>query len=158
MGKTRKINISRKGVSPLIATVLLIALTIAAFLAIFAWSKGFIKEQVEKNGQLVDTQCQSIAFDAIMQGNTVYVTNKGNVVVYGFNIRGEKDGTTKLFFLRTESGKLGIGEVDNLDLSSVPTIGDYSKISLIPVLLGRGTNSGTGKLFTCPQEKVIKGS
>jgi flagellin-like protein len=151
-------KLHRKGVSPLVATVLLVALTIAAFLAIFAWSKGFIKEGIEKNNGPIEGECQSISFDAVLQqgGNLAYVTNKGNVVIYAFNIKGENDGTTKLFWGRTDTGKLGIGEVDNLDLSSI--VGKYSKITLIPVLLGRGTNSGTGKVFPCNEmAKVITG-
>jgi flagellin-like protein len=151
-----EIRKNNRGVSPLIATVLLVAMTIAAFMAIFAWQKGFIQESVEKNGGPIETACSGVAFDALLQsGNGMaYVTNKGNVVIYGFNIKGENEGTTKLFFARTATGKLGIGDVDNLDLSSVN--GKYAQISLIPVLLGRGTNSGAGKLYTCAeQEKII---
>jgi len=148
-------TMKKRGVSPLVATVLLIALTIAAFTAIFAWSRGFITEQIEKNGGLINTQCQSIAFDSVLQGNgQAYVTNKGNIVIYAFNVKGETAGTSKIYYSRPSSGKLGIGEVDTIDLG---TASGADTITLIPILLGRGTNSGTGKLFTCSdQAKVIK--
>ena len=148
-----KINkMNKRGVSPLIATVLLVAMTITIFLAIFAFSKGFISEQVEKLGGPIANSCQDISFDAIKSNNIVMLTNKGNVVIYGFNVKAETKGTSKLTFLKSESGKLGIGEVDRIDISGIT--GDT--ITVVPVLLGKGIKSGTGKLQVCDaQGKVV---
>jgi flagellin-like protein len=150
-------KLSKKGVSPVIATVLLVALTIAMFLIIFTWSKGFIKEQVEKAGGPIAYVCPKISYDAVLpEGtSTVYLTNTGNAIIYGFRVKGENEGTSKIIFLRPNSGKLGAGEADNLDLSTIASL--YKKITLIPVLLGTGVNSGTGKLFSCEEQaKIVK--
>jgi len=140
-------KINKKGVSPLIATVLLVAMTIAMFLAVFAFSKSFIKEQVEKgNGQPIEQSCLVISYNAVLSGNRALITNTGNVVLYGFNIKAEKDGRTTMTFLRTENGKVGSGETDTLELGGLAS---YNTVTLIPVLLGKGTQSGSGKLFPC---------
>jgi flagellin-like protein len=145
---------NRKGVSPLIATILLTALTISMFLGVFAWSKSFIKEQTEKLGGPIETACQQVIFDATLSGGYASITNKGNVVIYGFNAKAETGGTTKTKFMKTESGKVGGGEVDKLDVSEYSTA---THITLIPVLAGKGTKTGTGKLYVCTEKaKAIK--
>jgi len=149
----QRINANKRGVSPLVATVLLIMMTIAMFLVIFTFSKSFIKEQVEKLGGPVETACQELSFDALKTGdNTITLTNKGNMVIYAFNVKAERAGTSKLSYLKTSSGKLGIGEVDTLDISGIS--GDI--ITVIPVLLGKGVKTGTGKLYVCNEQgKVV---
>jgi len=149
--KINNTHSNKRAIAPLIATVLLIAITIAAALAVFVFAKGFVKENVEKLGGPIETACQGISFDALLTGKSIQATNKGNVVIYAFNVKFETAGTSKLKFIKTDSGKLGIGEVDKMDISGLT--GDT--ITLIPVLLGKGVNSGTGKLYPCNENAVV---
>ncbi len=49
-GENKKLN--KKGISPLIATVLLIGLVIAIIATIMLWSRSIIKEEIEKRAQI----------------------------------------------------------------------------------------------------------
>ena len=82
----------KKGVSPVIATVLLLALVFILALFVFMYFKGFISEQVEKFGQPVDNICRSVSFDVRdrQDGDTttyfLEIVNRGNAPIYYFNM------------------------------------------------------------------------
>ena len=54
----------KKGVSPTIATVLLVVIVIIIGIVVFQWFRGFIKEAIEKNGENVDLTCNDVSFKA----------------------------------------------------------------------------------------------
>ncbi len=77
----RKILRNVKAISPIISTLLLIAIAVVASLVAYAWVMGYIGFQTAKTGQAV--QIQSVSD----QGNvlTVYVQNIGQAPI-SFNI------------------------------------------------------------------------
>lgn len=77
----RKIRRNVKAISPIISTLLLIAIAVVASLVAYAWVMGYIGFQTAKTGQSV--QIQSMA-----DGNgvlTVYVQNTGQASIT-FNV------------------------------------------------------------------------
>ena len=90
--KKRKIN--KKGISPLIATVLLIGFVIAVILLIVLWGKNYIEELAEKRGALAEKQqeCLQVELDvlkACWAGTEadIVVRNKADVPIHKFVFR-----------------------------------------------------------------------
>ena len=69
----RKIRRNVKAISPIISTLLLIAIAVVASLVAYAWVMGYIGFQTAKTGQAV--QIQSVSDRATVL--TVYVQNTG---------------------------------------------------------------------------------
>ncbi len=89
---------NKKGISPVIATVLLIMLAIILAVIILIWVRSFIGEQVTKNlsgqegdDQLIDSFCPDLQFviDASYDGTifSISAQNNGNIPIYGFEVR-----------------------------------------------------------------------
>src|SRR3989338_10710768 len=83
----------KRGISPVIATLLLIALVIIIALIVFQWMKGFTKEAVTKfDGTNIDLVCNDVQFDASYSAGTLTISNSGNVPIYNFDIKAEYPG------------------------------------------------------------------
>ena len=82
MGRKR----GRKGVSPVIATILLIGIVIAIGVIIFLWVRGFVKEEGTKFGKNVRLVCDDINFDASYSGGILSISNVGNVPIFRVKI------------------------------------------------------------------------
>jgi len=134
---------SKKAISPIIATVLLIAIVVVIALIIFIWASSFVKEYCEKNKQLCDLGCQSVNLESSLDGNTLSLTNTGNVPVVNIEIRKIKGGDTEI---QRESG-LGLGQGNIYDLGD-----SYDKIEVVPIILGEIKNSK--QEFICEKNKI----
>src|SRR3989338_2821478 len=102
---------NKRGVSPIVATVLLVLLALVLALIIFLWAKSWLGEKVQKDlGEgmiLAEEACKSVGFKAeatkIMPDNIeVAVENTRNVPIYGIKIIKISKGAKKT---------LGIGRV-----------------------------------------------
>lgn len=97
-----------KGISPLISSVLLIAMTVAIASIIFGWMSTFTKETVasvgNKSEEALDCQSASISIDAVYINNTtktasVIVRNTGwidNLVLSGAGVFNTTGGNCTL--------------------------------------------------------------
>ncbi|MBU0761307.1 MAG: hypothetical protein KJ858_06510, partial [Nanoarchaeota archaeon] len=54
----------RRALSPVIATVLLIAIALVLAVIIFLWARSFIGEGLEKDGRAIDKACENVVFNA----------------------------------------------------------------------------------------------
>ena len=84
----------KKGISPLIATVLLIGFVIAVAVIVMTWGKGFVKERAEKEGALSQAQLQCNQVEIEIDDN-FYITNIGSIEIGGFIIRDKDGGSTQ---------------------------------------------------------------
>jgi archaeal type IV pilus assembly protein PilA len=78
----RKINKFRRDVraiSPVIATLLMIAIAVVASLVTYAWVMGYMNFTTEKTGKAI--QIQSVSYDATNNKFTIYVQNVGDTDV-----------------------------------------------------------------------------
>ena len=143
---SKKLN--KKGVSPVIATVLLIAMVIIIGLIIFFWFRGLTKEAITKFGGVnVELVCEDVQFQAAYSPaiGKISISNIGNVPLYDMKVKVSGTGRHKTIDLREidstwpliglRPGKSFLSQ----DLGS--TLGDAQKIILIPVLIG-STASG----------------
>lgn len=133
---------NKKGITPVIATVLLIAIVVILAFIIFLWARGFTKEAVIKQGENVELACGKVRLEVayLSDSGDLQITNTGNMPVYRFNVLMTSGGSVNTDE-RTESLANSQSRVINIGTS-------YEAISVYPVLLGK-TGSGTKTSFVC---------
>ncbi|MEK6906673.1 MAG: archaellin/type IV pilin N-terminal domain-containing protein [Nanoarchaeota archaeon] len=138
----------KKGVSPIIATVLLIAMVIVIGLIIFLWFRGMVEESVTKFGKNVELVCADVEFDSTYSDSTLSISNTGNVPLFGMKIEISEGGNYETKSIRELSDSWpinGLGPGDSFSESI--DFGSADKITSIPVLLG--TSEKGDKSFVC---------
>lgn len=123
----------KKGVTPVVATVLLISIAVALAVIIFVWAIAFNKEVITKNGQNIDSFCDRVDLRATLNGNNIEINNKGSIPVDNVKIL-DKDGGSEVARDCDESGLLPIGRTVTLSKASCKVAG--TPIKVIPVLKG----------------------
>ncbi len=79
-GKTiRKFRRNTRAISPVIATLLMIAIAVVASLVTYAWVMGYMNFTTEKTGKAI--QIQSVSYAPATHIFTVYVQNVGDTDV-----------------------------------------------------------------------------
>lgn len=150
----------KKGVSPIIATILLIALVIIIGVIIFFWMKSMTQEAVTKfDNQNIEMVCNNVNFYATYSGGILYLSNNGNIPIYDFKIKIEDDGSYSTLELSniTDSQFPETGLNPGGAFSGDVNVGNPEKITLIPILIGKN-EQGEERTYTCEgmgQEIVI---
>ena len=73
--KARNLRRDMRAISPVIATLLMIAIAVAASLVTYAWVMGYMNFQTEKTGKAIQIQSVSSNTDGTLN---LYVQNVGN--------------------------------------------------------------------------------
>jgi flagellin-like protein len=156
--KMRKIH-PKKGVSPVVATVLLIGIVIILAIIIFLWARGFIAERAQKFGRAVELSCNDVNFNAGVfrddaecgdggVGYSLDVVNEGNVPLYGFEVKSLTEQGTVRIFSEILGSTVTIGDSATICLDEDATGED--NLLIVPIILGQ---SDSGKVaFTCPDQ------
>jgi len=142
---------NKRGVSPVIATVLLVAMVIVIGLIVFLWFRGLNEDAITKLGKNVELVCGDVSFSADYDSSSgkLSVVNDGNVNIFNMNAQIFKSGSHETKNLREDfndwpvSG-LNQGEAVSIDFDFGS---DVEKIILVPVLVGK-SESGE-KAFDC---------
>jgi archaeal type IV pilus assembly protein PilA len=74
--KVRKFRRDMRAISPVIATLLMIAIAVVASLVTYAWVMGYMSFQTEKTGKAI--QIQSVSNNTAANTLTIYVQNVGD--------------------------------------------------------------------------------
>lgn len=125
-----------KGISPLIATVLLIGFVVALGSVVMLWGKGFVKEKTEKEGALSQAKldCEGINLKVIEASTSaVIVENRGTSTVNGFKVKyygGSEDGNIEDLFM----------EIKTMGRIEIPPEG-ADKIDIIPCIKPEGVGA-----------------
>lgn len=131
----------RKAVSPLIATVLLIALVVLLSVIIYWWSKSFIGEKVEKFGKPASQACDEVSIRSEKYSTGVDVVNQGDIPIVGISTKKVSAGESRVedfnFVQALTSGKI----------ASINTSVSYDKIIVMPYIMAE-TDSGS-KPYLC---------
>ena len=84
--------LSKRGVSPLIATVLIIGFTVALAAIIFTWGSSFVKDTTEQTSQNARSSlsCTLINYDAEFNNDCSFfiISNNAEVVLSKISLRG----------------------------------------------------------------------
>jgi flagellin-like protein len=70
---------SKKGISPILATLLLIVIAVAAVIVTYAWVLTFTQQQATVAGRMI--KFDSVVIDATVNNVTIYVRNTGTETV-----------------------------------------------------------------------------
>ncbi|MBS3071115.1 hypothetical protein J4407_02335 [Candidatus Pacearchaeota archaeon] len=142
-----------RGLSPTMATVLLIGLVILIALIVFLWLRGLSQEAVikfDKNAELV---CDEVNFEASYSSGTLGVSNTGNVPIYNLKVKMSEGGSFKTSELNQVSEdwpEFGLSRGSTF--SDELNIGNSNKLTLVPILLGN-SKSGKEKTLDCDDSK-----
>lgn len=141
--------IEKKGVSPVIATVILIGIVLTIAVIVFVWIKGMREDVITKFGDAnIQQACRDTSFDAeyTSSDEELSVANNGNVAIYRMSVKVFSDGSYETVSLSDfESLNPGATYVGELTEAS-----DAEKIILIPVLLGTSENGQ--EAYVCEEE------
>ena len=148
-----KKKLNKKAISPVIATVLLIAMVVVIALIIFLWFKGMTKEAIVKFGKNVELNCKDVSFDASYSSGTLSISNVGgNVPLFSMKIKEISEGSYETKDLRDLSKNWpDVGLNPGKVFSEQITFSGVKKIIVIPVLLGN-TESNIQKTFVCDEQ------
>lgn len=135
---------NKRGISPIIATVLLISMIVIIAIIIFLWARGFLKEAVMKNSKGAEQNCKEVNLETSLSGNLLSVINRGNVPVNGLYV--EKTNAGRVEVQKFEKAGLGLGKAGEFDL-----VGNYDKVEIVPVILGTVKNIKTS--YVCENDK-----
>jgi len=135
----------KKGVSPVISTILLISLVILIALIILLWYQGFFKEKLLKFDKPIERVCEEISIRAFEENGNIGFTNIGNTPLYKIDVILGSQGSSQIQEL---DKRINPGDSINLEYQ-----GD--EIEIIPILLGR-TKSGDKKEFKCETSIKLK--
>jgi len=142
----------KRGISPVIATVLLIAIVLVLAIIIFVWMRGFIGEEITKFGNPIKEACGDV--DLLVDSDAsgaININNRGSVGVLSIKLKVE-DGDDEVL-LNCEPISLAPARaviVPSGDCGSVS--GDL--ISVIPILQGVGENNEP-KTYECSDEEFF---
>ena len=132
---------NKMGVSPVIATVLLIAMVIVIGLIIFLWFRSLTKDAITKfGGTNIELVCEDVDFTSSYSAGILVIQNFGNVPIYGMKVKISGDGshtTEDLNVLSNNWPTTGLkqgGVFSSVGLGSRFSSAD--SVLLIPVLLG----------------------
>jgi hypothetical protein len=143
----------KRAVSPVIATVMLVSLSLILAIIVFMWAKGFLQEQIEKNGQAAEASCAQLEFKASFikesetpagLSGTLQVVNRGALPIYGFDIKQIQGGDVvrKPFAFSISPG-------ETLPGKSILLVGSPEDLEIYPILLGSAKNQKLNKQYTC---------
>jgi len=146
----------KKGVSPVVATTLLIVLVIVLAIIVFLWVRGFIEEPITKGNQNIKILCENVLFEAAYSESSeiLSINNVGNIAIYSFKLKVEKDRAENIVDISEISTYdwpefgLNIGGGISGEISSVSS--GAQAITLIPVLIG--TTGDEKKTYTCEDQ------
>ena len=133
----------KRGLSPVIATVLLIAMVVVIGMIVFLWFRGMSQEAIMKFGENIELACNKINLEASFSGNNLVISNLGNIPISGMKVKiydSEGNYESKVLSGFKQLDKGGVSE-------SELSVDGGTKLFLTPVLTGE-TKSGT-KEYTC---------
>ncbi len=128
----------KKGISPVIATILLIAMVVVVALIVFVWFRGMVGEGAIKMGKNIKLVCEDVEFDAsYSSSNKLTVINRADVPIFQLRVRlsgGGAHSTKEINETHSEWAKMGLTQEGRF-------VGDFDtetaeKIIVFPVLIG----------------------
>jgi len=143
---------NKSGLSPVIATVLLIVLVLILIIIIFLWARTFVSEQVEKFGNPISDYCDDLNFALSLNKHSsgglyrLDIVNQGNIPIYEIDIKQVRGGDSNVtsYTIKVKAGESGI--LDNLALNSFnPT----EKVIISPGILGNVKGKTLNKVYVC---------
>ena len=157
----------KKGVSPVVSTVLLIMIVVILAIIILIWATSMVGEAITKDiggkKKSAEQYCQEIDIEPEISadGTSFGFINKGSVPIYKYELKltpkGGGKSETKLID-STEGGAVnpGLKSIVHPDTIGLLNYNDYESIKVVPIILGTSEKSGGNREFTCPDTYAKK--
>jgi len=151
--KKEELRKNNRGVSPVIATVLLVAMVVVIGLIIFLWFRGLTEEAITKfGGRNIELVCEDIESSSSYSTATgiLSILNLGNVPIFGMKVKISEQGSHETLDMKDLSvgwPDIGLrqGGTFSGDLSTEFVGAD--QVLLIPVLMG--TSAQGEQTYVC---------
>jgi flagellin-like protein len=148
-----------KGITPIIATVLLVAIVIILASIVYVWSFGFFKNGISKNGEPIERACEDALFEAQIVNSTsgyfLDANHQGTVSIDGFDIRliseTRSDSVSVRFSLPLQPGQTNSSSLK--EFKTVYESRPIKNVLVIPVLVGE--QDGVPQEYRCPDSAGI---
>jgi flagellin-like protein len=141
-------KMKKRGITPVVATTLLIVVVFILALIIFLWARGFVSEKIEKFGSAAELSCDNIAMEAVIYESDVDIINRGNVPIYGVVIK--IVGKGEVLVRDVPGSTIGLGESFSVTIASLFLPAGTTELNVVPIILGE---SDSGKVaYTCPDQ------
>ena len=138
----------KKALSPVLASVLLVSISLVIAVIIFFWARSFLSEQIMKNERDVGLECEDVRFraEAFAQGNEIKfrAENTATVPIYGFEIR-KRQLIGEIRIVEVLNKLILSGQTTEFTLPAEIQAGD--EITTVPILLGE--TDKYKKAFVC---------
>ncbi len=149
-----KKRLKKRGLSPVVATTLLIAIVVIIALIIFLWFRSVIGDYGEKFGKNIELVCEDVLLSASYSSasEALYVTNDGNVPIFKLNLRIEENRnyeTKELNEIVSDWPETGL--IQGGAYSGNIGYGGADEIILMPVLIGVSDKGGK-KTYACEEQ------
>lgn len=144
---------TKKGISPVIATTMLIGLVIVLGIIIALWFSNLTQESIVKFERNINQVCQEdVSFDVDLVGDYIEIRNTGVTPIYDFSVVVEGDGIQSTIDISDEEFGTGWSEngLEQGSLVSVELASGYqnSRLTFIPKLMGT-SSEGTRVEYEC---------
>jgi len=151
-------SMKNKGVSPVIATVLLVSMVVVTGLIIFVWFKGMTQEAITKDlgtgDKNIELVCDDVRFDASYSSGTLFISN-GDTPIFGMDLKIFEERSHRNIKIRDLSGanwpETGLGQAGTFSGSLGNELDSATKVILVPILIGN-TKAGE-KTHTCDGDR-----
>lgn len=122
----------KRGLSPVVATTLLVSVTLVLAVIIFFWARTFIGESITKADSAIENSCEQVDYAIDARQGQLYITNMGNVPIYALEMRIKGLGEVKS--IGKTGSTIANGQSANWTLPGDATPGDT--LVTVPILLG----------------------
>lgn len=149
----------KRGISPVVATVLLISLVIVIALIVFLWLWNFTEEAVTKfDGKNVKIVCDDIRFSADYNAGKLKLSNSGNVPIYSMKLKEYTSGgysTEDINEMDVNWKATGLNPGTSFGADFTNKFYGKTKVLIIPILMGI-SQSGETKTYVCEDRHGIE--
>lgn len=162
MRRIKKMN--KKGVSPIVATMLLIGIVVVLAVLIFLWLRGFTREVITKNLGFGEKNIELVCEDIVLNANynsvsgRVEISNQGSAPIKALEIkRTYIDGQYDKIRITDGSGEEVSLKQGRAISPMFSTLGDeyVKRLLIIPVLLGNAEEGGTEE-YVCDENYGVE--
>ena len=151
----RERGVGKKGVSPVIATVLLVAMVVVIGLIIFLWFRGITEEAITKfGGRNIELVCGDLEFLSGYSTSTgiLSISNIGNVPIFGMKAKVSKQGGHDTLNMEEEDvgwPDIGLRQGGIFSGNLGTEFSGADQVLLIPVLMGKSSQGD--KTYVCEE-------
>jgi flagellin-like protein len=144
----------KRGLSPVIATILLVAMVVVLGTIVFLWFRGFTEESITKfGGTNVKLVCGDVKFESDYSSGNLFLSNVGNVPIYSFKLKIQKTGSYETIDIKDIAGDWPVTGLNQGGIFSGDVLASVSGadgITVIPIL--RGSSTQGPMMYTCEEQ------